>query len=227
MRAAPSFHRRMIPAGSVTTMASADSLTTAVASHSSVMPATLEPVPVIVLPPSNTPHSVPRPIARLTSSQRTSSISNIEYLIQSGFCRGGTCAASPAGVLRGGGQGTTLRACGRELLRVAARSVDVDRQAGARAERHPHQSRPELRGSDTRGRTARRLGQACARRARRAEGRGGRDAVRDLRNTAARDGSHGVHHCGASRGGLLRSSPAGQGQGLLTAVFYRAAPSTA
>ena len=35
------------------------------------------------------------------------------------------------------------------------------------------------------------------------------------------------HDCGASRGGLLRASPAGQGQGLLTAVFYRAAPSTA
>jgi hypothetical protein len=50
-----------------------------VASHSSVTPATLEPVSVMVLPPSNTPHSVPRPIARWTSSQRTSSIRNIEY----------------------------------------------------------------------------------------------------------------------------------------------------
>ena len=48
-----------------------------------------------------------------------------------------------------------------------------------------------------------------------------------LRDAAARDGSHGVDDCGASRGGLLRASPAGQGQGLLTAVFHRAAPPTA
>jgi hypothetical protein len=37
MRAAPSFHNRMTPSGSATTMASADSVTTAWDSHASLM----------------------------------------------------------------------------------------------------------------------------------------------------------------------------------------------
>src|SRR5258708_13163240 len=112
MRAAPSFHSRMIPAGSVTTMASADSFTTAAASHSSVTPATLEPVSVIVLPPSLTPHLIPHPIAgHLRSGGLAYAISNTEYNLQ-----GGTCPASPAGVLRAGDQGTHLPPRGAKPL---------------------------------------------------------------------------------------------------------------
>jgi pyruvate kinase len=78
-------------------------------------------------------------------------VSDVANAVYDGADAEGTCAASPARVLRGGGQGTTLRARSGKLLRVAARAVDVDSQAGTRAQCHPHQSWAELRGTDARG----------------------------------------------------------------------------
>src|SRR6202022_4113648 len=76
-------------------------------------------------------------------------------------------------VFGGGGPGTAFRARRGGLLCLTAGAVHCDRQAGTRTRRHPDSSRAELRGSDAGGRTARRLGQAAARRARRGEGRAG------------------------------------------------------
>ena len=79
MRAAPSFHSRMIPAGSVTTMASADSLTTAAASHSSVTPTIGMRLGHRAGPISHatTPFLIRSLAGHLRS--RSSSIRNIEY----------------------------------------------------------------------------------------------------------------------------------------------------
>src|ERR1700694_41824 len=156
-RAAPLFQSRMTPSASVTTMASADSVTIALASHASFMVLLLSTTVLLLRR-----HRMCR--------WNCNRVQDIAYCILT-TCRSDreeeSHAVTPARVFRGGGQGTAFRARRGRLLCLTAGAVHCDRQAGTRTRRHPDSSRAELRGSDAGGRTARRLGQATARRGRR------------------------------------------------------------